>query len=73
MSSVGLVGTPWRGVDVEDIMKLRQLQFKWSKIVAILRISRATLCRRLEEAGNSTSDETNISDQELDDVISYIK
>ena len=58
-------------MDVDDILELRALHYKWTKIASILGISRATLYRRLEEAGISPDDDTPLSDQH--EVILSIK
>ena len=60
-------------MDVDDILELRALHYKWTKIASIMGISRATLYRRLEEAGISPDDDTPLSDQQLDEVIRSIK
>ena len=60
-------------VQIDDILQLRRLNFKWTKIASILNISRFTLYRRLEEAGISQKDYTELSDQQLDEVIQLIK
>ena len=60
-------------MDVDDILELRALHYKWTKIASILGISRATLYRRLKEAGISPDDDTPLSDQQLDEVIFSIK
>lgn len=49
------------------------LIFKWTKIATILGISRSTLYRRLEENQIPTSDETPVTEQQLDEVICSIK
>lgn len=67
------VGRPRAHVDVDDILELRALHYKWTKIASILGISRATLYRRLDEAGISPDDNTPLSDQQLDEVIVSIK
>lgn len=60
-------------VDVDDVLELRALHYNWTKIATILEVSRATLYRRLEEAGVSPDDYTPLSDQQLDEVIHSIK
>ena len=54
-------------------LKLRALHYKWTKIATILGLSRATLYRRLKEAGVSSDDYTQVSDKQLDEVICSIK
>ena len=60
-------------MDINDILELRALHYKWTKIATILGLSRATLYRRLEEAGVSSDDYTQVSDKLLDEVICSIK
>ena len=60
-------------VDINDILELRALHYKWTKIATILGLSRTTLYRRLEEAGVSLDDYTQVSDEQLDEVICSIK
>ena len=60
-------------MDINNILELRALNYKWTKIATILGLSRATLYRRLEEAGVSSNDYTQVSDEQLDEVICYIK
>ena len=67
------VGRPRKYVSIEDILELRALNYNWTKIASMLDISRATLYRRLEEAGISTNDKTPLSDEELDRIVSSIK
>ena len=68
------IGRPRLTVDIEDIEYLRSVHFSWTKISQILEISRSTLYRRLDEF-NLSCDLTfsNISDQELDTIITDIK
>lgn len=60
-------------VDVNDIISLRSLNYSWTKISELLDISRSTLYRRLNDAGISTDDRTDISSSELDKTVSDIK
>ena len=66
-------GRPRTHVEIQDILDLRRLNYKWTKIAEILQVSRATLYRRLEEAGIRTDDRTVLTDQQLDDIIRSIK
>ena len=66
-------GRPRLEVNVDEILQLRAMNFKWNKIASILGISRATLYRRLDEAGITPTDYSELSDQELDDVVMSIK
>ena len=49
------------------------MNYNWTKIASMLDISRATLYRRSEEGGISTSDKTPLSSMELDRIVSSIK
>ncbi len=67
-------GRPRLSVDIEDIEFLRGLRFSYTKIAAILGVSRATLYRKLEEEGvNPSSLYAEISDTDLDQEIVDIK
>ena len=67
------VGRPRVRADIDDIMCLRELHYTWTKVAALLNISRATLYRRLNEAGISPHDYTPLSERQLDAVIRSIK
>lgn len=69
----GDAGRPCLNVDVHDILELRKLHFKWTKIASILGISRSTLYRRLNQAGITPTDYSDLSNQELDETIQSIK
>ncbi len=73
MFFVPRVGRPRTCVDVDDILELRALHYTWTKIAALLEISRATLYRRLEGAGISPDNYTSISGPQLDQLIRSIK
>ena len=68
-----LAGRTRNEVTVDEIIELRCLNYKWSKIAALLGISRATLYRRLEESNISSDDHTQLSDHHLDELIRSIK
>lgn len=67
------VGRPRADVSIERILDWRKLNYKWSKIAQLMNISRSTLYRRLEEAGVSTDDRTQLSADEVDELIMAIK
>ena len=67
------VGRPVKPINVDSILALRSLNYTWTRIASLLDISRRTLYRRLEEAGISTDDRTQLSEGELDDIIRSIK
>lgn len=54
-------------------MALRALNYKWIKIARLLGVSRSTLYNRLEEAGISADDHSQLTDLELDQIILHIK
>lgn len=66
-------GRPRTNVVIDDIIALRALNYKWTKIALMLNISRATLYRKLEEAGISPCDNPQLSDSDLDDIVVAIK
>jgi len=66
------IGRPRKCVYIEDILELRALNYNWTKIASMLDISRATLYRRLEEAGISANDNTLLSDVQLSEIVSSI-
>lgn len=70
---VPTIGRPRLDVDIEEILELRKLHFKWTKIAEIIGISRSTLYRRFEQAGISPVDHTPLLDQEIDEIICSIK
>ena len=68
------VGRPIIDVDTDYIEYLRGLRFSFTEIARILRVSRATLYRRLDDAGISRSSTfSTISDAELDAQVERIK
>ena len=59
---------------MDEVELLRSLRFTWSKIAELIGVSRATLYKRLEEEGTSTDNYySDISDNQLDDIIREIK
>ena len=69
----GCPGRPRSTVSIDEILELRSLHYKWTKISSILGISRAMLYRRLEENGIPSQDGSMLDDDELDDVVRAIK
>ena len=67
------VGRPRCNVDIEDIEFLRTLKFSYTKIAEILKVSRSTLYRKMEEEGVSFNQYSQVSDQVLDDIVTRIK
>ena len=69
-------GRPRIDVNKEDIESLRVLNYSWTKIARILKISRQTLYRRLEEFGIAGRDRDpcrTLSAQDLDEIVVEIK
>ena len=58
---------------MESVLELRSLNYSWTKIASIIDISRSTLYRKLAESGISTNDYSNLSPNQLDDIIKTIK
>ena len=58
---------------MESVLELRSLYYSWTKIASIIDISRSTLYRKLAESGISTNDYSNLSPNQLDDIIKTIK
>ena len=58
---------------MDEVMELRALNYNWTKIAAIMNISRATLYRKLNEAGISTNDYSQVTNQQLDELVASIK
>ena len=54
-------------------MELRALNYTSTKIASMLDVSRATLYRRLKDAGIASNDRSHLSDAELDGLISSLK
>jgi len=68
-----ILGRPAAVVDIEDIEFLRSLRFSFTKIASILRLSRSTLYRKIEDEGVSFETYSNVSDQTLDNIVAEIK
>ena len=74
MHSVVAIGRPRVPFNVDEVEFLRNLRFSFKEIALILGISRATLYRRLDEEGLSSScTYSDICDQDLDGYIISIK
>ena len=67
-------GRPPLDVSIDDIEYLRGLRFTWTKIAEVLRISRSTLYRWLDQEGiDRDLHYTDISDYDLHRVVESIK
>ena len=59
--------------DAGSLLLRRSLNYNWTKVALVLGISRATLYRRLQEAGVRPNDCTPLSNNQLDDIMRSIK
>ena len=66
-------GRPRLDISKESILSLRRLNYSWTKVARLLGISRKTLYRRLKEYNIDTSTFTDLSESELDELLSSIK
>ena len=67
-------GRPKFEINIEYFLLLRQYSFKMKNIAKILSINRTTLWRLLKEQGFESIDKwTDVTDNQLDDVISNVK
>ena len=51
---------------------LREVPFTWDEIADVLMISRTTLWRRMKELGITTGQYSDVSDAELDSIITTL-
>lgn len=58
-------------MNLAKISELRKLNYKWTKIASLMKISRATLYRKLKQYNILSY--TEISENELDELMQYIK
>ena len=68
-----LWGRPRLDISKESILSLRRLNYSWTKVARLLGISRKTLYRRLKEYNIDTNTFTDLSESELDELLSSIK
>ena len=66
-------GRPRLDISKESILSLRRLNYSWTKVARLLGISRKILYRRLKEYNIDTSTFTDLSESELDELLSSIK
>lgn len=71
--TTGQVGRPREEIDLDDVEFLRSLKLTWTKIAQVLNVSGHTIYRRLKDEGRYFEIYTNISDQEVDRIVSDIK
>ena len=58
-------------IELNVVLELRKLNYKWTKIASLLGVSRATLYQWLGEAGFTSS--SSITEQQLDKTIQSSK
>ncbi len=67
-------GRPRQFINIGQVETLRSAGYSWSNIAESLQVSRSTLWRRVQSTGFSDPFRfTDISDRELDDLISTIQ
>lgn len=69
----GSVGRPRLSVNIDAVEFLRNCGYTWDQVSNAMQVSRTTLWRRLREAGIEIKKHTDISDDELDSVISQLQ
>ena len=69
----GCVGRPRLSVNIDAVEFLRNCRYTWDQVSKALQVSRTTLWRRLTEAGIEIKKYTEISDDELDSMISQLQ
>ena len=69
----GLRGRPRVFINIESIELLRSCGYTWNEVARALQVSRSTIWRRLRECGIKITKYTDISDDELDTVISQFQ
>ena len=69
----GLVGRPRLSVNIDAVEFLRNCGYTWDEVSNAMQVSRTTLWRRLREAGIEIKKYTDISDDELDTLISQLR
>jgi len=69
----GTAGRPCIILNLEQIELMRTCGYKWEDIANALQVSRTTLWRRVKEMGIPLEKYTDISDANLDDVVSSIQ
>ena len=69
----GYVGRPRLSVNIDAVEFLRNCGYTWDQVSKALQVSRTTLWRRLREAGIEIKKYTEISDDELDTMVSQLQ
>ena len=65
-------GRPPIRISLEQVELMREAKFTWKEISGALLISRSTLWRRLKQNGYSFRNYSDISDQELEDMLTNL-
>ncbi|XP_064395913.1 uncharacterized protein LOC135342950 [Halichondria panicea] len=65
-------GRPPIHISLEQVELMREAKFTWKEISGALLISRSTLWRRLKQNGYSFRNYSDISDQELEDMLTNL-
>ena len=69
----GRRGRPSLVVNIEQVELLRSVGYSWSEVSNLLSVSRTTLWRRFHDLNIPTSRYSDISDQELDNIVQSIQ
>ena len=65
-------GRPMLCINVDQVEMLRQVGYSWQEVADAVGVSRTTLWRRLREQNVTLSPYTDISDDELDELVKSI-
>ena len=65
----GRRGRPSLVVNIEQVELFRSVGYSWSEVSNLLSVSRTTLWRRFHDLNIPTSRYSDISDQELDNIV----
>ena len=68
-----LRGRPFIHIDIDRVEMLRQVGYTWQEVADAVGVSRSTLWRRLSEQNVTLESYTDISDNDLDDVVKSIQ
>ena len=60
-------------VNVHAVELLRSCGYTWNEVAGALQVSRSTIWRRVEDAGVQLAKYSDISDDELDSIISHFQ
>ena len=69
----GRRGRPSLVVNIEQVELFRSVGYSWSEVSNLLSVSRTTLWRRFHDLNIPTSKYSDISDQELDNIVQSIQ